>query len=38
MQRLPVPSGYDCPMSRVQTMVQLTDELVALLDREAGRS
>jgi Ribbon-helix-helix protein, copG family len=28
---------YDCPMGRVQTIVQLTDELVELLDREAAR-
>ena len=28
---------YDWPMGRVQTMVQLTDELVERLDREAAR-
>ena len=28
---------YDWPMGRVQTIVQLTDELVELLDREAAR-
>lgn len=28
---------YDMPMARVQTMVQLSDELVTALDREAAR-
>jgi metal-responsive CopG/Arc/MetJ family transcriptional regulator len=28
---------YDWPMGRVQTIMQLTDELVELLDREAAR-
>lgn len=28
---------YDMPMARVQTMVQLSDDLVTALDREAGR-
>jgi hypothetical protein len=30
--------AYDRTMARTQTMVQLTDELVAALDREAERS
>lgn len=29
--------GYDRPMARAETMVQLTDELVELLDQEAAR-
>lgn len=31
------PYGYHMLMARTQTLVQLSDDLIALLDREAGR-
>lgn len=31
------PYGYDCPMARTQTMVQLSDRLLGLLDHLAAR-
>jgi predicted DNA-binding protein len=32
-----ISMGYDMPMARAQAMVQLTDELIELLDEEAAR-